>query len=187
MDSTIYAIGLAKSFASYTLHVTALSVETGELLTMQNIPSSIEEDVVKFVTLTPKLANKPQGLKGSINAGIVDVGLSGHGLFVVRKEDGSASVFRLDQGREDLKELCDRFYCHSKWVPSSESTSLLDAADLRIISEACVWKGGFARWAIFANIPNYLPTTYKLRLSRMILQTVRRWRPEAHPGLYYRI
>ena len=29
---------------------------------------------------------------------------------------------------------------------------------------------------IFANIPNYLPTTYKLRLSRMILHTVWRWR-----------
>ena len=131
MDSTIYAIGLAKSFASYTLHVTALSLETGELLTTRNIPSSIEngsddffalspstsEDprlvwiekgVVKSVALTPKLANNPQGLKGSTSARIIDVGLSGHGLFVVRKEDGSASVFRLDQGAiESIWDFAD--------------------------------------------------------------------------------
>ena len=141
------------------------SMETGELLTTRNIPSSIEngpndffalspstsEDprlvwiekgVVKFVTLTPKLGNKPQGLKGSANARIIDVGLSEHWLFVVRKEYGSASFFRLDQGREYLKKLCDRSYCHSKWAPSSESTSLSGAAILRIIPEACVWKGG---------------------------------------------
>ena len=63
---------------------------------------------MKFVTLTPKLANKPQGLKGSTNARIIDVGLSGHGLFVVRKEDGSASVFRLDQGAiESIWDFAD--------------------------------------------------------------------------------
>ena len=119
-DSTIYAIGLAKSYASYTLHVTALSSETGELLTTRNIPSSIEngsddffalspstsEDprlvwiekgVVKSVTLTPKFTNKPQSLRGSTNARIIDVGLSEYGLFIVRKEDGSASVLKSNQ------------------------------------------------------------------------------------------
>ena len=130
-DSTIYAIGLAKSYASYTLHVTALSVETGELSTTRNIPSSIEngpddflslspatsEDprlvwiekgVVKSVALTPKLANKPQSLKGSTNAKIADVGLSEYGLFVVRKEDGSASVFRLNQNAiESIWDFAD--------------------------------------------------------------------------------
>ena len=124
-DSTIYAIGLAKSYSSYTLHVTALSAETGELLTTQNIPSSIEnapddffalssptsEDprlvwiergVVKSMALTQKLTNKPQSLRGSANTKILDVGLSEHGLFVVKREDGSASVFRLNQNNIEL-------------------------------------------------------------------------------------
>ena len=119
-DSAIYAIGLAKSFASYTLHVTTLSAATGELLTTRNIPSSIEngsddfftlspstsegprlvwieKGIVKSVALTPKLTSKPQSLKGSTNARIVDIGLSEYGLFVTRKEDGSASVFKLTQ------------------------------------------------------------------------------------------
>ena len=119
-DSTIYAIGLAKSYASYTLHITTLSAETGELLTTQNIPSSIEsalgdffvlssptsEDprliwiekgVVKSVVLTQKLTSKSQSLPGSTNTRILDVGLSEHGLFVVKREDGSASVFKLIQ------------------------------------------------------------------------------------------
>jgi len=134
-DSTIYAIGLAKSYASYTLHVTALSSETGELLTTRNIPSSIEngsddffslspstsEDprlvwiekgIVKSMALTPKLTNKPQSLRGSTNARIVDVGLSEYGLFVVRKEDGSASVFKLNQNAIDsIWDFADSVSC----------------------------------------------------------------------------
>ena len=119
-DSTIYATGLAKSYASYTLHVTALSVDTGELLTTQNIPSSIangsedfftlspptsedphlvwiEKGVVKSVALTQKLTSKPRSLKGTSSVRITDVGLSEHGLFLARKEDGTASVFKLNQ------------------------------------------------------------------------------------------
>lgn len=134
-DSTIYAIGLAKSFASYTLHVTTLSAEAGELLTTRNIPSSIqdgsddffalfpptaedpclvwiEKGAVKSVALTPKLANKPQSVKGSKNAKIVDVGLSEYGLFVVKKEDGSASVLRLDRSTiESIWDFADSVSC----------------------------------------------------------------------------
>ena len=135
-DSTIYAIGLAKSYASYTLHVTSLSLETGELSTTQNIPSSIangsadffalspstseeprlvwiEKGVVKSVALTSKLTNKPQSLRGSTNARIIDVGLSEYGLFVVRKEDGSGSVFKLNQNAiESIWDFADSVsYC----------------------------------------------------------------------------
>ena len=68
----------------------------------------IEKGVVKSVALTPKLTNKPQSLKGSTNAGIVDVGLLEHGLFVVKKEDGSASVFRLNQNTiESIWDFAD--------------------------------------------------------------------------------
>jgi hypothetical protein len=57
----------------------------------------VEKGVVKSVALTPKLTGKPRSLKVSPNARITDVGLSEYGLFVVRKEDGSASVFKLNQ------------------------------------------------------------------------------------------
>jgi len=67
---------------------------------------------VKSVALTPKLTNKPQGLKGSTNARIVDVGLSEYGLFVVRKEDGSASVFKLNQNViESIWDFADSVGC----------------------------------------------------------------------------
>jgi len=147
--STVYIIGLANSFASYTLHVTALSAETGELLTTRNIPSSIEngsgdfftlspstsEDprlvwiekgVVKSVALTPKITSKPQSLKGSTNARIVDVGLSEYGLFVVRKEDGSASVFKLNQDViESIWDFADSVrYCIVSLQPFAETTIL---------------------------------------------------------------
>ena len=52
---------------------------------------------MKSVALTPKLTSKPRSLKGSPSARITDIGLSEHGLFVARKEDGTASVFKLSQ------------------------------------------------------------------------------------------
>lgn len=142
-DSTIYAVGLAKSFASHTLHVTALSAATGELLTTQHIHSNIEngpndfftlspsnsEDprliwiekgVVRSVALTPKLANKPQSLRGSSNTQILDVGLSEHGIFIVRKEDGSATVFKLNQNTlEPVWDFADSVSWHVV-VPSRD-------------------------------------------------------------------
>lgn len=134
-DSTIYAIGLTKSYASYTLHLTALSTETGELLTTHDVPSNIEnglddffalssstsEDprlvwiekgVVRSLTLTQKLTNKPQSLRGSANTKILDVGLSEYGMFVVKREDGSASVFKLNQNAiESIWDFADSVSC----------------------------------------------------------------------------
>lgn len=78
----------------------------------------IEKGVVKSVALTPKLANKPQSVKGSTNAKIVDVGLSEYGLFVVKKEDGSASVLRLDRNTiEPIWDFADSVSC---WPPRFE-------------------------------------------------------------------
>ena len=72
----------------------------------------IEKGVVKSVALTPKLTRKPQSLKGSTNARIVDVGLLEYGLFVVRKEDGSASVLRLNQDAiESIWDFADSVSC----------------------------------------------------------------------------
>ena len=67
---------------------------------------------MKSVALTPKLASKPQSLKGSTNARIVDVGLSEYGLFVVKKEDGSSSVFKLNQNAiESVWDFADSVSC----------------------------------------------------------------------------
>ena len=105
--------------------MTALSADTGELLTTQHIPSSIangpddfftlssptsedprlvwiEKGVVRSVALTPKLTSKPQSLKGSANTKILDVGLPEHGMFVVKREDGSASVFKLNKNTFEI-------------------------------------------------------------------------------------
>ena len=68
---------------------------------------------MKSVALTQKLTNKPQSLRGSTNARIVDVGLSEYGLFVVRKEDGSASVFKLNQNAiESIWDFADSVSCY---------------------------------------------------------------------------
>jgi len=84
----------------------------------------------------------------------------------------------IEPDREDLKELSDCLYYHSKWVSSSEPTFLLGMAILRIVSEtpSRVWTGSFLRRGIFSNVPDHLPTSHKLCLSRVILQTIWRWR-----------
>lgn len=147
-DSVVYAIGLAKSYASYTLHVVALSTETGELLTTQNIPSNIEngpddfftlspstsrdprlvwieKGVVRSLVLTQKLTNKPQSLRGSSNTKILDVGLSEYGMFIVKREDGSASVFKLNKNTiEHTWDFADSVSCRAV-VPRSCAETIL--------------------------------------------------------------
>ena len=89
----------------------------------------------------------------------------------------------MEPEREDLRELCDRLYYHSKWVSSSEATFMLGVVVLRIVSGTpnCEWNGNFLRQGTFANIPDHLPTAHKLCLSRMLLQTVWRWRRVQDP------
>jgi hypothetical protein len=130
-DSTIYAIGLAKSFASYTLHVTALSSATGDLLTTIDIPSNIvnglgdhfplshtgvqnpslvwlEDDTIKYLVLTPKLENKSTSVSSSGYDKILNVGLGDKGIFVARRVDGSSHVLRLESGKvEQTWEFAD--------------------------------------------------------------------------------
>ncbi|KZT68592.1 DUF1620-domain-containing protein [Daedalea quercina L-15889] len=115
--TAIYLAGLAKSFASYTLHITALSSTTGELFATGHIPSGISDGLtsffalqdvnnaqvsprivwieggsVRYFTLTPELKGKPMGLKGAMYKSILDIGLSDYGQFVALKEDGTALV-----------------------------------------------------------------------------------------------
>ena len=131
--TTVYLVGLAKSFASYTVHVTALSATTGELLGTGHIPSSvangmsdlfelrdvrndqmaprvvwIEGGSVRYFSLTPELKEKPMGLKGAVYKSIHDVGLSEHGQFVALKEDGTALVIRaVPEGFRQIWEFAE--------------------------------------------------------------------------------
>lgn len=127
--TTTYVIGLSKSFASYTLHVTSLSTSSGEELASANIPSSItdgpssllslsptasapqivwlESGSIKSVALTEKLDSKPTAVKGASYEQVLDVGLSEQGYFVALKAgDGTARIVKSANGeKEGLKVI----------------------------------------------------------------------------------
>ncbi|KAI0069755.1 hypothetical protein K474DRAFT_1713951 [Panus rudis PR-1116 ss-1] len=119
----IYLLGLAKSFASYTLHVSTLVPTTGELVHETSVSSSItggpedlvvlsrpsayrpvvawlEQGRIHSLALSPELhsskAIKPTVNKGSTYLRLQDVGLRDEGLFVGIKEDG----YQARRGRE---------------------------------------------------------------------------------------
>lgn len=50
--NTVYAVGLTKSIASYSLHITALSASTGVELASAHIPSSIYNGLTDFLVLS---------------------------------------------------------------------------------------------------------------------------------------
>jgi hypothetical protein len=136
--STIYVVGLAKSFASYTLHVTSLSSYNGEVVASVHIPSGITEessDVVvlssdtttlkprvvwleagalRSVQLVPSLTAKPSFVQGSIYRKIIDLGLQGKGHFVALKTDGTGRVLTLDaeKGLKSIYEFPDSVSPH---------------------------------------------------------------------------
>ncbi|KAK0497691.1 hypothetical protein EDD18DRAFT_1158925 [Armillaria luteobubalina] len=121
--TAVYAVGVAKSYASYTLHVTALSSESGQLLSSAHVPSSItnpssdlvlltrntvsrlawlEQGSVKSVTLSTSLKEKPTTNKGANYKRVLDVGLSKQGYMVAIMLDGTGRVFRLGEDGSDL-------------------------------------------------------------------------------------
>ncbi|KAI0073425.1 DUF1620-domain-containing protein [Panus rudis PR-1116 ss-1] len=120
----IYLLGLAKSFASYTLHIATISPATGELVHETSVPSSItggpqdlivlsrpssprrvvawlEQGRIHSVALDSQLhsakAIKPTVNKGSTYLRLQDVGIRDEGLFVGIKDDGSARVVKLTE------------------------------------------------------------------------------------------
>ena len=122
--TAVYLVGLAKSFASYTLHITALSPTDGAVLATADVPSSIdhgpssffviskgdhhrvvwlEAGQVKSVGLTPELKDKPAHVKGAVYHDIINVGLGDYGMFVALKEDGSGRLMRLNDEGAGLK------------------------------------------------------------------------------------
>ncbi|KAF8809912.1 DUF1620-domain-containing protein [Phlegmacium glaucopus] len=115
----LYVVGVAKSFASYTLHVSSLSPSTGQVTLSANLASSIvdplahlavltqpnttqpqilwiEQETLRHVGLTPTLNEKAKLLKGTEYARILDVGLNDQGHAVISRKDGSTFVLKLD-------------------------------------------------------------------------------------------
>lgn len=119
-NGALYAVGVGRSVASYTLHITTFSPTTGEVIADSNIVSSIIDPLTEFITLsssdpekpvalwleqgtlrhlalTPVLKEKPRLLKGLGFAQIVDIGLNGCGHAVIARNDGSSFVIKIDE------------------------------------------------------------------------------------------
>ncbi|KIP12195.1 hypothetical protein PHLGIDRAFT_62449 [Phlebiopsis gigantea 11061_1 CR5-6] len=138
-STAVYLVGLAKSFASYTLHVTALSPIDGAVLATADVPSSIDQGPSSFfviskgdhcrvvwleagqvrsVGLAPDLKEKPTNVKGAVYHEIIDVGLGDHGMFVALKEDGSGRLMRLNDAGLGLKVIWEFADSHSPSIYS---------------------------------------------------------------------
>jgi len=91
--------------------------------------------------------------------------------------------------REDLQRLGDSIHPYANWVSESEPTLLPGVAVLRIVLETPerVWDGRFRKLGIFSNVSGYLPTSQKLCLTRVILQTIWRWRRIQDPPAVFNL
>ncbi|KAK0200946.1 DUF1620-domain-containing protein [Desarmillaria ectypa] len=126
--TVIYAVGLAKSYSSHTLHVAALSSESGQLLSSAHVASSIanpstdfalltsnavsrlawlEQGALKSVVLSTSLKEKPTTTKGTTYKQLLDVGLSKHGYMVAIMSDGTGRVFRLEEDSSALNNILE--------------------------------------------------------------------------------
>jgi ER membrane protein complex subunit 1 len=110
---------MAKSFASYTLHVSTLSPSTGEVIISANIlsktvdplahftvltrPNTTQpqalwiEETLRFVGLTPTLKEKGRQLKGTGYTRAVDIGLNDQGHAVISRKEGSSFILKFDE------------------------------------------------------------------------------------------
>jgi len=88
--------------------------------------------------------------------------------------------------KEDLQSLSESIRYHVDHISESEPTSMPGVGVLRIVlaapDHACL-----REWDIFSSIPDDLPTTQKLCLSRIILQTIWRWRQIQGPPTIFNL
>ena len=145
--STVYIVGLTKSLASKTLHISSLSISTGELVVTKNIPLSVavgpsdllvlssdaavltprvvwlEAGTIRSVELIPNLTEKPTSVTGSAYTRIVDIGLQSKGHFVALTVNGTGRVLKLDVDK--LKVIWDFPDSVSSRVQNSSSALLM--------------------------------------------------------------
>ena len=77
---------------------------------------------------------------------------------------------------EDLRELRERIVSHVRWELPSEPTFLLVVAVLRLVASDPTQNGRSMGWQFSLSVPNRLSATQGLWLSRVILQTIWRWK-----------
>ncbi|KAJ3711601.1 DUF1620-domain-containing protein [Lentinula raphanica] len=114
-EDALYLVGLEASFASYALHVVALSPTSGQVLSSSTLPSSIssglddflvlpnaivwlEDGVLKHFTLSPSLKGKVKSQKSASFKKLVDVGLSSHGFFMACQDDTTDQLMSITNG-----------------------------------------------------------------------------------------
>ena len=89
----------------------------------------------------------------------------------------------IDPEREDLLDLSQDLRHYTDWISSSEPTVSPGVAILGIVLKN---RGESVKdWEILSTIPGRLPTSQKLCLSRIILQTVRRWRRDEPTTIFH--
>ena len=141
-SDTLYVIGMAKSIASYTLHVSTLFPSTGQVIVSANILSSIvdplahfavltrpdtthpqalwiEQETLKFVGLTPTLKEKGRQLKGTGYTRIMDIGLNDQGHAVISRKEGSSFVLKFDEvnSAKSVWEFVEFFFLSFSKMP----------------------------------------------------------------------
>jgi len=91
----------------------------------------------------------------------------------------------IEPGNQVLENLCIGIYNNIKWTHTCEPMVSLVTAVLRFV--ACDQTRTITWWdagcCISSNIPPQLPTTHQLWLSRIMLQTVWRWRHTQDPTM----
>ncbi|KDQ19878.1 hypothetical protein BOTBODRAFT_27299 [Botryobasidium botryosum FD-172 SS1] len=117
--SAVFVVGLTKSFASYTIQIVQLDLQTGLPLAVKDVHSSVtsvadvlgplshetlstvvwlENGILKTVALTPGLKSlSPAISKGPQYRKLVDVGMEAHGAFAAIDEDGNAHVLNVKE------------------------------------------------------------------------------------------
>jgi len=90
----------------------------------------------------------------------------------------SVLSIRLSVGSEDegLGELCERLESQVQWERSSEPTFKLVVEVLKLVARVPTRDGQFMGSEFSGSIPDFLSTTHRLWLSRVVLQIVWRWR-----------
>ena len=84
----------------------------------------------------------------------------------------------MEPENQALRELCERIRNRVEWVPSSEPTFMLVVSTLVSIADTPTHVSHLQseNLELFWSIPDNLSTTQKLWLSRIVLQTLWRWR-----------
>lgn len=126
-ESTLYLVGLTKSFKAYTLHVVALDSSTGTTISSSAVSSTVngpsdfialtssqtpqpiltwlEDGYIKSVVLTPEVKSKPRTIRDDAYKEIKDVGIADAGIVVALKQDETSHVIRIDKATQGVQKV----------------------------------------------------------------------------------